>query len=275
MSLMKEEPGFEPGAEGTYTPKGWPIDWLTFLAIGWVLYELTAQPAAGVAAVCVKFGWEDFRTALWLRRTDPRYRRGKAFFWLYLAAGLGKTALVALAMIIPYSVIIDLRGRGPNPVQNLEVVLMATSATMIGSFALSGLSVTFACWDAYWGGFPLWLSRGVHRARRKNVWPPSLCVNEESNHLGALLLTVLLLLIVPAYFFCLLLILLVVQINFLFVPLVLLSIIGVICGSLTFGALVNRKLKASSPSACWDPHERPLDDPDAPWQDAFPSAKVE
>src|SRR5262245_6522225 len=65
------------------------------LVIGWVLYELTAQPALGVAAVCAKFGWDDFRTARWLLRIDPNPARGWACAWLSIANGLVKVSFTA------------------------------------------------------------------------------------------------------------------------------------------------------------------------------------
>ena len=67
--------------------------WALLLIVAWLVFELTAQPALAVAAVCVKFGWEDFRTARWLRRSDPDRLRGRACFWLYVASGLWKTAI--------------------------------------------------------------------------------------------------------------------------------------------------------------------------------------
>ena len=84
------------------------------LVIGWVLYELTAQPALGVAAVCIKFGWDDFRTAWWLRRRDPDWRRARACFWLYLASGLWKLAISASLMIFAYIFLKFMGALGPR-----------------------------------------------------------------------------------------------------------------------------------------------------------------
>src|SRR5262245_64316596 len=92
---------YEFASEGRPTRR-WqgPFTWTGLLAVGWVLYELTAQPALGVSAICIKFGWEDFRTALWLQRRDPHRLRGRACLWLYIANGLLKMTGVALAMTI-------------------------------------------------------------------------------------------------------------------------------------------------------------------------------
>jgi hypothetical protein len=44
-----------------------PLTWSALAALGLLVYELTAQPALGVSVLCLKFGWNDWRTALWLR----------------------------------------------------------------------------------------------------------------------------------------------------------------------------------------------------------------
>jgi hypothetical protein len=97
------EENFFPDDSGGEPPR-WrrPFTWVTLVAIGWVLYELTARPALGSVAVCIKFGWEDFRTALWLRRRDPYLLRGRACFWLHLASGLFRIASVAGLMSIAF-----------------------------------------------------------------------------------------------------------------------------------------------------------------------------
>src|SRR3954466_10787630 len=69
------------------------------LALGIVVYELTAQPGLGAAIACTKFGWDDFLTARWLRRRDPDRHRGRASFWLFAAAGLWKTAVTGVIVL--------------------------------------------------------------------------------------------------------------------------------------------------------------------------------
>src|SRR5947209_1697135 len=69
------------------------------LAAGILVFELTKSPGLGAAIACTKFGWEDFLTARWLRRTDPDRRRGRTCFWLYVASGLWKCALTGIAVM--------------------------------------------------------------------------------------------------------------------------------------------------------------------------------
>ena len=68
---------------------------MTLLVVACVLYELTQSPAIGSVLVCAKFGWDDLLTARWLWRSDPLPRRRDACFWIYLAWGFWKTAIVA------------------------------------------------------------------------------------------------------------------------------------------------------------------------------------
>src|SRR5215831_15315542 len=72
------------------------------VGLGWLLFELTAQPALGAVAVCAKFGWNDFRTAWWLRRRDLNRRRAAACFWLFVASAFWKMAIGAFVLLFVY-----------------------------------------------------------------------------------------------------------------------------------------------------------------------------
>src|SRR5579883_2341719 len=110
------------------------LSWPMLFVAGWLLYELTTKPTLGAVAVCLKFGWEDFRTAIWLRRNDPRRLRGRACFWLYLASGLAKTAGVAGLMSIAF-VAISPKGpaaQGPRWAAIMEMAAWTGLATLTG-----------------------------------------------------------------------------------------------------------------------------------------------
>jgi hypothetical protein len=174
----------------------WPsvLTFPVLLVIGWVLYELTWEPALGVAAVCIKFGWEDFRTAFWLRRADPDWRRGRASFWLYLAAGLWKMAITASLMIFAYITLKVLGALGPRAAGHVV-------GAILSAFAGIALAALTACWAvvlALLWRIKLWLSTGVHGARRKNLWPPPHWPPHSSNLAGLLLGTSLFATLVPA-----------------------------------------------------------------------------
>jgi len=165
------------------------------LLVGWAVVELTAQPALGVAAVCTKFGWEDFRTGWWLRQRDPNRRRGAACFWLHVASGLWKIAITASLMIFAYIALKLLGLIGGRPAA-LHLV-----GAMLTAFCTIGLATVTACRAlllARAGGVRLWLHPHVHRARRADRWPP---VRAGQRNLGGTLVgTALFALLVPALF---------------------------------------------------------------------------
>src|SRR5205085_2578363 len=151
-----------------------PFTWLGLLALGWAVYELTSRPALGAVAVCVKFGWEDFQTARWLWRTDPDRGRGQACFWLYLASGLWKTAVVAFVMSMAFTAVTPRAGNGPPPAGAADALLAfagTVSACLIG-LLLSAAATALAVRLAWRRGVRLWLGSAAHRARRGNFWPP-------------------------------------------------------------------------------------------------------
>jgi hypothetical protein len=137
------------------------------LVIGWVLYELTAQPALGVAAVCVKFGWEDFRTAWWLRRRDPDWKRGRACFWLYIASGWWKLAISASLMIFAYIFLKLVGALGPGAGRHVAGALLTAFAGIVLAAVMSCWAITLAL---FWH-IKLWLNSGLHTARRHDRWP--------------------------------------------------------------------------------------------------------
>ena len=168
---------------------------IALLLVGWAVVELTAQPALGVAAVCTKFGWEDFRTGWWLRQRDPQRRRGAACFWLYIASGLWKIAITASLMIFAYIALKVLGLIGGRPAA-LHLV-----GAMLTAFCTIGLATVTACRAlllARMSGARLWLHPQVHRARRRDQWPPS---RAGQRNLGGMLVgTALFALLVPALF---------------------------------------------------------------------------
>src|SRR4051812_3010858 len=76
------------------------VSWPLILAVAFIIFEVTNQPSFAALAMCLKFGWEDFRTAWWLKRPDPDRGRGRACAWLYLAGGLWQTAVIGVAMVL-------------------------------------------------------------------------------------------------------------------------------------------------------------------------------
>jgi hypothetical protein len=192
-------------------PRGWferlHLIWPMLFLVGWVLYELTTQPTVGAAAVCLKFGWEDFRAAIWLRRRDPLRLRGRACFWLYLSSGLAKTAGVSGLMSIAFVVISSNLGNVQVWQRWAAVIEMAawTGLAMLTGLVCSIFALGYASILARSGGFRLWLSSDVHRARRRNHWPPYEENRIGRNQLANLHFMIAFVVFLPCYVFALIL----------------------------------------------------------------------
>ena len=235
-------------------PRGrWVLPWLFLL--GFLIYELTTYPALGVGTVCLKFGWEDFRTALWLRRTDPLPARARACFWLYMSFGLLKTAITGgILMLVCATFAAPVPNQQANLIGNApSVEFVVAGMTAMGAFMFSALSTCIAMFKAWRGRFKLWLSYTVHIARRQDCWPPPDLSPQIPNQARAILLaaiiaigTLICLSLVPLLLFigqvvnpvlstCCVVAMLIV------VPILLFSIAG----------YVSRGL-AARPSDCWE-----------------------
>jgi hypothetical protein len=168
MERYEDQPG--AGSQGWLGRVG--MSWYVLAAFGLLLYELTAQPGLGAAVACAKAGWEDWRSAFWLRRVDPDWRRGRTCFWFYLAYGLWKVALLATLMMIVLMTIAGLAGRpaaaggGLSPA--VKGVLVAAGLGFGLSFFLTYLALGLALRHRV----RVWLGAAPHRARRQKYWPP-------------------------------------------------------------------------------------------------------
>jgi hypothetical protein len=232
------------------------LTWLGLLTVGWVLYELTTRPEVGVVVVCAKFGWEDFRAALWLRRHDPWPYRGRTCFWLYLSFGLLKTATVAAAVCMGKfvtQVIVGGQQQGP---QALWGAIAGTVWVHLESLGFAALTLAYALFLAWRGRIPLWLGRVAHRARRLDTWPPGGAAHSRPNGLQAVLMAVSLFLgyavsIAAIVFFRDPFRALLVGLGaWALIPLLLIWVIGP-AAALLLSRRVARPLMASHPLECW------------------------
>jgi hypothetical protein len=168
-------------------PSRWSVifSWPSFFFIAWLIYELTSRASLGVTFLCSKFGWEYFRTALWLRRTDPDNTRGKIAFWIFAAGGLWRAAIAGTVLMFVFA---SLHGadnkqgqpQGP-PKEFVEALLVA-----FFGFLISGIATLRALGLALWHGKKIWLDAGVHEFRKTGAWPPT---TMGENKAGAVLLT--------------------------------------------------------------------------------------
>src|SRR5947209_14421544 len=170
------------------------------IATGIVVFELTRSPGLGAAIACTKFGWEDFLTARWLRRTDPDRRRGRTCFWLCVASGLWKCALTGIAVMFAVA-FVEAAVQAPRPRGPGRVPPAAFFGASLAAFFGFGLS-TLATYRAFAGAvrhrIKLWIDGRVHHDRRAGRWPPAATPPGRKNRAGAVLLTALVLTLVAA-----------------------------------------------------------------------------
>src|ERR1700677_9074 len=120
------------------------FSWTGLFLVGWIFYELTAQAFLGVTIFCFKLGWEDFRTALWLRGKDPVTVRGKMELWIFIASGLWRTAIAAFIIMMVITVVSAKMGV-PAPDELTEAGLTA----LVG-FTVSAVTTMRALGLAVW-----------------------------------------------------------------------------------------------------------------------------
>lgn len=142
--------------------------WFLVVATGFLLFELTAQPAMVAVAVCSKFGIADVRNGFWLRRTDPLRARGKVCFWFCLSQGLWKTTLVAfvaMAMFVVLANFLDARGGPPAG-------FIGSAMTFLLAFIMASLTTLIGALLARVGGVVVWIDGELTESRRQNLFPP-------------------------------------------------------------------------------------------------------
>jgi hypothetical protein len=177
-SSVGDHVGLEREAVPARKERDWGVhlSWTTLIVLGWVVYELTSQPAIGAAVACTKFGWADVQAAFWLRRVDPDHRRGVTCFWWYITFALWKVAIMAVLAAVMIGLIsaafegLPKRAVPPKPV---SPVLQGVGVAMGVGFGLSLLASYVAVWSALRSGIRVWLGPAPHRARTRRYWPPS------------------------------------------------------------------------------------------------------
>jgi hypothetical protein len=92
--------------------------WWVVAAVGFVIFELTANAALAIVLACLKFGWDETRIARRLKRNDPDRVRGRVCARFYQAYALWKVsgmAFVAMFLVIIVQVALIDRLGGPKP----------------------------------------------------------------------------------------------------------------------------------------------------------------
>ncbi len=157
------------------------LPWATLAMAGLLVFEFTREPALAAAVICAKFGWNDLRTAFWIRRVDPRPERGRTCFWFFLAAGLWRivvSALIALVIVLFLAIIVlsfVVALRQANPWQVAQPFDRMAFAAMVEAYVGLWLAVVVSyiglgC--ALRRRVKVWVDPQVHQSRREAIWPP-------------------------------------------------------------------------------------------------------
>lgn len=162
---MLDEPE-TPETDGATTRVFDRIWWGAMLALGWIIYEVTARPTWGIAVACAKFGWNDFLTAVWLMRVDPNPGRRRACFWFYLAAGFYRIAVGAILLALGIVILMMLfQQKAPRELTGAGWTALA-GLTMMSILPLVGVLL------GWMYGARVWVDASVHESRRIDLWPP-------------------------------------------------------------------------------------------------------
>ena len=175
--------------------------WFLVVAIGFLLFELTAQPALVAVAVCSKFGIADFLNGWWLRRTDPIRARGKSCFWFCWSQGLWKTtfvALIAMVMFVLFTGLLN-QGGGGNGAKGAGPpdAFFGMAITFLVALILASLTTVIGVLIARIGGMLIWIDGNLTHCRRGKIFPPEEGATNRVGYLlaGALILPVVLFLV--------------------------------------------------------------------------------
>jgi hypothetical protein len=230
------------------------LSWSALVSLAVLLYELTSQPAVAAVVLCARFGWQDLLTAVWLRRTDPKRIRGRVCFWFYFASAIGKIA-AATAVMMTMMVLVWQPPKGPQKAPD-PPEFIAVALEGLAGVVLSMMATAWALFLAWWNEVTIWISSDVHRARRRNAWPPWIIGGKwRAGRVSGFLVAQLFIALFPIFLFVWVeFLILIIRLN---LPgWVVISLgLGAMCGSvigflLVWGAIF-RRLIASNPYQCW------------------------
>ena len=168
----------EPVAGRTWN---WHMPWWLLAALAFALIELKAKPAVGVMILCLRFGFNDWRTAGWLCRTDPQPQRARTIWWFLVGSGLLRIFVISV-LVYPLLCAIC-AGFGFKPTRH--EVRVSISFGLIG-ILLSLVVTHIGALLANRRGVKVWINRQLHVSRDRNEWPPCLNLpNQLKSIIGA------------------------------------------------------------------------------------------
>ena len=236
-------------------PRHSAIAWLTMLFLGWLVFELTADPALASLVACGKFGWNDWLTARWLQRSDTVRPRGLACACFYHASAAWKVAVAATAGFFLLLILEANAGKAPG--REFKVV---TGEALFG-FAIAALLSTIACVVAWRSGFRVWVDSALHWSRYQDSWPP--VAPWRRNRVPALLTSAIIAWLTPPTLLAMILTLAPINAeppapqgmdSWLIIALVTAEVVGIVGAGfvvLSLRELILRRVSAQSPYECW------------------------
>lgn len=178
---MESAESFSDESESRLPRRMIGLGWLMALVAAWLVFELTANDSLSAVAMCSKLGWDDWLTAIWLLRKDPRKVRAAVCALFFIASGLLKTTVSSFVAMLGLLAIHA--GQGP-PAQPPEAFGLVALSFFI-SFGGSSLLTFVALWLAFKSTTKAWVEWRIHQARRDDAWPPTAYC--QSNRLHYLL----------------------------------------------------------------------------------------
>jgi hypothetical protein len=149
--------------------------WAILIAAAWIVFELTANRLLVVATFCLKAGWQDARTAFWIRRRDPDRDRRDVLVPVMLAWGLVKVMFAGLGAGLLAGgglLILTLAGLNPNAPQQFRTEVVPLLAAGTVGFLLSAAAMYYAVPFAALNKRRIWVDSFISNSREANLWPP-------------------------------------------------------------------------------------------------------
>jgi len=153
--------------------------WGAIALVGFLIFELTAEPALSFSAVCLRYAWEDLRTAWWLRRNDDWPVRARVLGWFLLARGLARVGIAAFAVVLCWvflSIAIEQRKGVVKPAGQplpMPAWFPAVALMMLAGILGTTLCSTLGVWTSRRARLPVWLDPVLHTCSAERRWPPA------------------------------------------------------------------------------------------------------
>ena len=259
--MATEELTYQPELEQD-AARAWPagLVWIIVAGTAWLLFELNANSSLVAVVACLKFGWYDFRSGLWLRRTDPITKRGQTHFWFYLALAFWKISLTAVALTFGILLVTSSLQLGFPGAE-----ILGTLFALWVSCGLATLSTWIGCYLAWRRGIQVWVDSTVSWSRKHQTWPPE---PFGTNKLHPLLLGAGVVAVTVSLVLGILIGVALAEAKHihggLLVLCVMFGLILISGGLLVLTEHLAKTLSPSSPAKCWTPAELPRD-PFADW----------